>query len=127
MALFWTDSIVICCSNVESAKRWWIETFECNQAKVPEEWDEPLLSDKALKLPGADEPTILLNDRNEVKLAGLAMPADRPILFCHKLEKAYEYLEGKRASPGPIQETGGTQFFEVRDPEGNVIEICEEC
>ena len=54
MALFWTDSIVICCSNVESAKRWWIETFDCKQAKVPEDWDEHLLSDKALKLPWAD-------------------------------------------------------------------------
>lgn len=28
--------------------------------------------------------------------------------------------------PGAIQEAGGTQFFEVRDPEGNVVEICEE-
>jgi catechol 2,3-dioxygenase-like lactoylglutathione lyase family enzyme len=93
---------------------------------VPADWDEPLPSDVALKLPGHDEPVIVLIDRAEVQRAGLALPTDRPILFCGKVERAHEYLEGRGASPGPIQDGGGTQFFEVRDPEGNVIEICKE-
>jgi len=126
MALFSADPIAICCANVDAVKRWWIEVFECQLVKVPADWDEPLLSNVALKLPGAAEPVILLSDRAEVQQAGLALRTDRPILFCGKLERAHEYLEGRGASPGPIQDGGGTQFFEVRDPEGNVIEICKE-
>src|SRR5258708_36433793 len=121
MALFSADSIVICCANVEAAKRWWTEFFDCKPAKVPADWDQSLPSDVALRLPGYDEPTILLNNRAEVQRAGLGLPTDRPILFCGKIKRAHEYLEGRGASPGPIQEGGGTQFFEVRDPEGNVI------
>lgn len=126
MALFSADSIVICCSNIEAARRWWIEVFDCKPVKVPADWDEPLPSDVALKLPGYDEPTILLNDRAEVQQAGLASATERPILFCNKLKKAHEYLEGRGASPGPIQDGGGTQFFEIRDLEGNIVEICKE-
>ncbi len=126
MALFSTDSITICCTNVDAAKRWWIEIFDCMPAKVPAHWDNPLPSDIALKLPGAAEPVILLSDRGEVQQAGIALPSDRPILFCDKLKRAHEYLEGRGGSPGRIQDGGGTQFFEVRDPEGNVIEVCKE-
>jgi catechol 2,3-dioxygenase-like lactoylglutathione lyase family enzyme len=125
MALFWTDSIVLYSSNVEQAKRWWIEVFDCKQAKVPADWGDPLPSDVALKLPGQDKPSILLSDRAE-RPVGLPSATERPIIFCNKLKKVYEYLEGRGAAPGPIQEGGGTQFFEVRDPEGNVIEICKE-
>jgi catechol 2,3-dioxygenase-like lactoylglutathione lyase family enzyme len=126
MALFSADSIAICCANVDATKRWWIEVFECKPTKLPADWDEPLPSNVALKLPGTAEPVILLSNRAEVQQAGLALRTDRPILFCGKLERAHEYLEGRGASPGPIQDGGGTQFFEVRDPEGNVIEICKE-
>ena len=41
MALFGTDSIVVVCSGVEEAKRWWIEKFGCKQVKLPN-WDNPL-------------------------------------------------------------------------------------
>jgi hypothetical protein len=124
MALFWTDSVIVGCSNVEAAKQWWIAVFDCKQVKLPG-WDNPLPSDVALKLSGADAANILLCDRSEVEKAGIQMP-DRPIIFCDKLQKVYDYLVGKGASPGPVQDGGDTQFFEVRDPEGNVIEICKE-
>ena len=126
MALFSTDSIAVFYSNVQAAKRWWIETFDCKQAGGPTTFDLPLPSDVALTLPGYVSPTILLSDRAEVQKAGLEPCADRPILFCNKIKKAHDYLEGRGASPGPIQDGGGTQFFEIRDPEGNCIEICEE-
>jgi len=126
MAQFWTDSVIIYCSNVEASKQWWIEVFECKPAKVPANWDDPLPSDVALKLPGEAEPVILLSDSVERQQARLTMSAERPILFCRKIQRAHEYLESKGASPGPILDGGGTEFFEVRDPEGNVIEICRE-
>lgn len=48
------------------------------------------------------------------------------MIFTNKLKKAHEYLRSRGATPGPIQDGGGTQFFEIRDPEGNIIEICKE-
>lgn len=124
MSLFFTDSLVLCYSNLAAAKEWWIRTFDCKHMKTPD-WDYPLPSDIALSLPGDAEPTILLSSRAEVERAGLLLN-DHPIIFCEKLKKAHEYLHGKGAAPGPLQDGGGTQFFEIRDPEGNVVEICKE-
>lgn len=124
MALFSVDSLAMCYSNVEVAKRWWIEQFECKQMEAPEDWDDPLPSDVALRLPGDDEPTILLSNRREVRDAGFERTNEHPLLFSSKLKKAREHLISKGSAPGLIQDAGGKQFFEVRDPEGNRIEIC---
>ena len=126
MALLYTDSISLVCANVQLAKQWWIGIFDCKETKVPADWDCPLPSDVALKLPGADAPAILLCDRDEVQRAGYERPNGRSIIFCTHLEKAYEYLHARGAAAGPILDSGGTQFFEVRDPEANTIEICKE-
>jgi hypothetical protein len=126
MALFSADSLVMCYSNVEVAKRWWIAQFECKQAEAPRNWDDPLPSDAALRLPGDDEPTILLCDQREVRDAGFELTNPNPLLFSSKLKKAREHLMSKGSAPGLIQDAGGKQFFEVLDPEGNKIEICEE-
>jgi hypothetical protein len=52
MPLFYTDLITLTYSDVEAAKRWWVETFDCNAMKAPPDWDCPLPSDVALQLPG---------------------------------------------------------------------------
>ncbi len=125
MALFWTDSIVLCYSDVEAATDWWIKTYDCEEAKAPD-WDDPLPSDVALKLPGEPEPRVCLRNQAEVQQAGLPGSDEHPIIFCRKLQKAHEHLLGTGAAAGLIQDGGDTQFFEVHDPEGNVIEICKE-
>jgi hypothetical protein len=126
MALFWCDSLSISYRDLEAAKRWWIQVFECKQVSVPEDWDCPLPSDVALKLPGLDEPTILLSDGAEVRQAGYDRPNGHSVIFCSKLQKVREQLEARGAAPGAIEDSGGTQFFNICDPEGNVVEICKE-
>ncbi len=127
MSLFRTDSIAFVYSSVENAKQWWVRAFDCKQVKVPTDWDSPLPSDVALKLPGDSEPTILLSDRAEVEQAGFdRSSAVVPIIFTDKLKKAHEQLSDRGVLSGPIQDGGDTHFFEIRDPEGNVIEISEE-
>lgn len=127
MPLFYTDSLTLAYSDVESAKRWWIETFGCKAAKVPPDWDCPLPSDVALRLPGHDAPTILLNAKAEVEQAGYDRPSPlASVIFCQKLKKGCEQLTSRGVSVGPIQDGGDTQFFEIRDTEGNVIQICKE-
>ncbi len=125
MALFYTDFLSLACSNVDTEKQWWITVFKAKETKVPVDWRCPLPSDVALKLPGVDQPNILLSDREEIERAGYDRQNDHPLIFCANVKKAHEYLKGK-ATAGPIQEGGGTQFFEVRDPEGNAIEICKD-
>ena len=127
MALFHTDSVVLCYSNIEAAKRWWIDAFDCKQVNVPADWDNPLPSDVALKLPGDSEATILLNDRAEAEQAGFDRSSSVvPVIFSDKLTKAHEHLSSRGVLAAPIQGDSDTQFFEVRDIEGNVIEICKE-
>jgi hypothetical protein len=126
MPLLWADSVALSYSNLAVAKKWWIEPFDCKETKVPPDWDCSLPSDVALRLPGHDLPTILLSDWTEVRNAGYKRSNDRPIIFCNKLTKAQEYFRRRGGATGPIQDGGGTEFFEVRDPEGNVIEICRE-
>lgn len=97
MALFWTDSITLCCSNVEACKKWWIESLECKQAEVPGDWDNVLPSAVALTLPEGGMPTILLSDWVEIRQAGYERSNNHPVLFSSKLKKAHEYLGGAKA------------------------------
>jgi hypothetical protein len=126
MAILWNDSLVLCYSDIQAARSWWMKVFDCKQVKVPEDWDCPLPSNVALKLPGLDEPSILLCDSADVRQAGYDRPNGHSVIFCDKLQKARQYLEGRGAAPGAIEDSGGTEFFNVRDPEGNIIEICKE-
>jgi len=127
MGLFRTDSVALSYSNVEAAKQWWIDTFGCKVVRVLPDWDNSLPSDVALSLPGDGEPTILLSARSEVEEANLDRPSPvATVIFCDKLKKAYEHLSGRGVLAGPIQDGGDMQFFEIRDTEGNLIEICKE-
>ena len=125
MQLFSTDSLVLRYSNIEAAKQWWIQVFDCKQTDLPD-WDDPLPSDIALRLPGDAEPSILLCAAAEVKAAGFERQNSHPILVSASLKKAREVLVARGASPGAIQDSGGKQYFEVLDLEGNIIEVCQE-
>lgn len=127
MPLFYTDSITLAYSDVETAKRWWIEAFGCKVTKVPSDWDCPLPSDVALQLPGHDAPTILLNAKTEIEQAGYNRPSSlAAVIFCEKLKKGHEQLTARGVLVGPIQDGGDTQFFEIGDTEGHAIQICKE-
>ena len=111
MALFYSDSVTLTYLNVEAAKQWWIQAFDCKVVPVPD-WDNRLPSDVALKLAGSEEPSILLSARSEVK----ATPFDGPspivsTIFTTKLKKAHEQLSSRGILPGPIQDGGDMQFF----------------
>ena len=80
MALFWTDSVILVCSDVAATADWWIRYFQCKRVALPRDWDDPLPSDVALQLPGADRPTILLSAHAEVPTDRSHIPSN-PILF----------------------------------------------
>jgi hypothetical protein len=121
MPLFWTDSIVMSYSDVNAAKQWWITAFDCKQVPVPDDWDEPLPSDIAPQFSGDDVPRVLLSSRSEGR-----EPSGHPSIFTGKLKKAYDHLRNCGILAGAIHADGGTELFEISDPEGNVIEVCKE-
>src|ERR1700733_3872499 len=100
MPLFYTDSVTLDYSDIEGAKRWWIDAFGCHLTKVPSDWDCPLPSDIALQLPGHDAPTILLNAKAEVEQAGFDRPSPvASVIFCYKLKKGARAPHKSRRSP----------------------------
>jgi uncharacterized glyoxalase superfamily protein PhnB len=124
---FYTDSVALSYSNAQAAQQWWVNAFDCKVAKVPPDWDNPLPSDIALTLPRNDQPTILLSARTEVEQAGFDRPSPVvTVIFCDKLKQAYEQLSSRGIVVGPIQDGGDTQFFEIRDIEGNLIQVCKD-
>ena len=51
----------------------------------------------------------------------------RPLLFTTNIKKAKDFLNSRGAGLGEIeQDAQGTHYFEIRDPEWNVIEVSEE-
>ena len=72
------------------------------------------------------EPVILLSDKVQVERAGLTRGDDHPLLFSDRLEKARAHFLARGLQPTSIQTERGTEFFELVDPEGNVIEACKE-
>lgn len=125
--VFYSDSVALSYTDVQAAKQWWMNAFECKPVKQPADWDNPLPSDIALKFRGSDQPTILLSAKNEIEQAGFERPAPvASVIFCDKLEKAHDLLSRHGVAAGPIQDGGDMQFFEIRDSEGNLIQICNE-
>jgi len=125
MVQFWTEYICLQYSDLEAAKRWWIATFGCKQVPLPD-WDNPLPSDIAMTLPGTAEASILLSDRDEALKSGNPPVDKHQMIFCKNLQKAREYLGGRGAAVGGIQNQYGSEFFEVRDNEENSFQVCEE-
>jgi len=101
---------------------WWVRSFDARAKAIPPDWDDTLPSDIALQLPDQDKPTVLLTERQ----SGLDPQGNRPLLFCRKLTKTRDWLVRRGVEIGLVEESGGTRFFTVLDPEGNAIEICEE-
>lgn len=52
---------------------------------------------------------------------------ETPMLYTSRMEKARKHLTSRGVEIGEIQhDRQWTRFFEMRDLEGNVIEICDE-
>jgi hypothetical protein len=103
--------------NVAVASSWYLEKLGLRKVKVEMDEGEGCLvlgfshDEGALTLGPADKPT-----------SGLT-----PMLFAPSAQKAREFLTSRGVTVGEIQQDRQhTRFFEMRDLEDNVIEICEE-
>ena len=60
-----------------------------------------------------------------------AVTEQHPIMFCRNLLKAHDELTARGAMLGPVitedlGDLGCTGYFEIRDCEGNVFEVCKD-
>ena len=98
--------------NLDAGIAWWNRIFGAERVPLPE-WDDPLPSDVALKLPDEEEPHILLQAFHE---AGEITGQTHPLVFTGNIEAALGNIGS---------DAGGAKFFDVRDLKGQSIEVCE--
>jgi hypothetical protein len=68
-------------------------------------------------------------DQTAIALGPRGKPADEatPRLYASNVKKASEILRSRGVNVGDVQQDRqGTQYFEIRDLEGNLIEVSEE-
>ena len=114
MSMF-SGSIYIGVRNLNAAIAWYIDKFELTKSKKP--IDEEI-GDVAL----------VSNDGKIFIAMGAPNPAnvETRIFNVKKIEKAREWIESRGISMGPLLTDGQNQYFEIRDLENNMIEICQE-
>lgn len=114
MSMF-SGSIYIGVRNLEAATAWYIEKFELTKLKKPADEED---ADVGLMSPDGKVFVFLSVPNNG--------DVDTPILFVKKIEKALEWLQAHSVNAGPVLTDGQSQYFEIRDLENNMIEICED-
>ena len=103
--------------NLAAATAWYKEKLDLHEITV--ELDEPE-GCVALGFP---------NDDYAFVLGPVGTPTDEPnpLLFTSNIAKAREFLRSRGVNAGEIQkDRQGTRYFEMRDLEGNMIEVSEE-
>ena len=108
---------VVAVRNLDAAAAWYKQKLDLPESREVDDDD-------------GDSPGLELSTRNlEIKVllfAGTDYP-DRPILDTRNAAKAREWLLARGVEVGPVQtDRQGTHYIEMRDLEGNSIEICEE-
>jgi hypothetical protein len=107
--------IVVAVRDMDSAAAWYKQKLELPESQKIED-DET----------GGLELSTRHQEIKVLLFAGADYP-DRPILNTRNAAKAREWLLARGIEVGPVQtDRQGTHFIEMRDLEGNSIEICEE-
>ena len=113
------DSFYIGVLDIEPATSWYIEKLGLQE--VSAEMDDP---------EGCVALGFSKNDQTAIAVLGpQGKPTDgtTPMLYASNIKKAREVLGSRGVNVGEIQQDQqGTHYFEMRDLEGNVIEVSEE-
>ena len=113
--------ITIAVKNVDAAAQWYAQKFDLKNEGVTQE--EGMSRACELMSRDRDMETKILLCEKENDDAEL----DRPILNTANAAKARDWLLARGVEVGPVQtDRQGTRYIEMRDCEGNMVEICEE-
>jgi hypothetical protein len=112
------DSFYIGVLDLAAATSWYIEKIGLQ--KIPAEMDDA---------EGCVTLGFSKKDRTAIALGPRGNPTDgtTPMLYASNVKKAREVLGSRGVNVGDVQEDRqGTHYFQMRDLEGNLIEVSEE-
>ena len=120
--LRFSEPISVPVHDLEIAKRWYCEKLDFKEMPALE--DDP----GAIALQHEPGEGILILGLPDEKNPGSLEPSPAvPTLFTDKIEKARNLLNSRGVACGPVQrDRQGTHYFEIRDADGNLLEISEE-
>jgi catechol 2,3-dioxygenase-like lactoylglutathione lyase family enzyme len=117
-------SIYLPVRNLDAASEWYRDKLGC-QDVPPYEEDEPGTTAALALEKESGVLTLGLIDPQRPG-TGVAEPSV-PTLYAHNINKAREWLVSRGAAAGPLQrDQQRTQYFELRDLDGNLLEVSEE-
>jgi hypothetical protein len=112
------DSFYIGVLDVTAATSWYIEKLGLQKVSVEMDDAEGCV---ALGFSKKDQTAIALGPR------GKPTDGTTPMLYASNVMKAREVLSSRGVNVGDVQQDcQGTHYFEMRDLEGNLIEVSEE-
>jgi hypothetical protein len=119
MSLLWVaDSFYIGVHDIAAASSWYIEKLGLKETTIDLDEGDGCT---ALVFPKEPPTPIVLGP------SGAATDGSTPMLYASNVNKAREWLASRGVNVGALQEDRqGTHYFEMRDLEGNVIEVSEE-
>jgi len=119
MSLFWVaDSFYVGVRDVEAATSWYIAKLGLRKTNVEVDEGEGCVG---LIFPKELPAAIVLGP------SGATTDRATRMLYTGALDKAREWLSSRAVTVGSIEkDRQGTRYFEMRDMEGNVIEVSEE-
>jgi catechol 2,3-dioxygenase-like lactoylglutathione lyase family enzyme len=103
--------------NLDAATAWYKEKLDLHEIKIEIDDGEGCIA------------LAFSNDEFALMLGPAGAPTDEPspLLFTSNIAKAREFLSSRGVNTGEIQkDRQGTRYFEMRDLEGNMIEVSEE-
>ena len=112
------DSFYIGVADVQAACAWYTEKLGLKTMPPTPDDEEGCI---ALGFSKEDQAAIVLGPRDK--------PADEatPMFYASKIEKARDMLSSRGVNVGALErDRQGTHYFEIRDLEGNLIEVSEE-
>jgi catechol 2,3-dioxygenase-like lactoylglutathione lyase family enzyme len=109
--------VTVAVNNMDAAARWYAEKFDLKNEGLTQNEDSDLYvvasRDMATKF-------LLVSRERDGE-------PDRAILNTGNAASAREWLLARGVNAGPVEtDRQGTHYFEMRDLEDNVVEICEE-
>ena len=123
MAIFRiVDPIYIPVRDLEKSTRWYGEKLDCHEMKGIK--NEP---GTIIFQTDPEEGTLIIGLPDDKNPASFEASPAVPTLFTDHIEKAHSLLNSRGVAPGAVQrDRQGTRYFEIRDLDGNLLEISEE-
>ncbi|MEO5936381.1 MAG: hypothetical protein ABIP81_04125 [Terriglobales bacterium] len=127
MGLFYVqEPVFISYNKLEASIVWYMENLGCRKPAKDEAQDDDGKPLENVLLLGDDYAGTVIFCGADVESPS-TVPITVPIINTRKIEQAHRFLSERGVSCGAVQrDRSGRAYFEFRDLDDNVIEVCDE-